>query len=123
MTNEQNDRIVILGEGSLEQLMKAMNVLLQMTPNDENGNGVISVANVEEWRKQLREQMSVENIDTDALQRLSTPSKVVSIGVKNDRIVLNVDKPDTADDKAHIEDYIAFFKWILSDDKIGRAHV
>ena len=116
MNNMYSDAEII-GTGTMVQLTNALNVLLAMSPYNEDGDAVFNDADLTAWRQIMKDKMLEENIDIETLLNLSTPSKVVSIGVTEHKILLSIgteeDRPE--EDGAHLVDYIAFFKWILSE--------
>lgn len=108
--------IALLGEGTLKQLGEALDALLMNLPAHEPEANTASLA---EWSQHIQEEFPNASIAKEALQRLKSASKVVSIYVKDWKIFLSIDSPSDSEE-LDTDNYIAIFKWILTDAAEGR---
>lgn len=113
----RNSDAEIVSAGTMGELTKALNLLLAMSPYNDDGDPVFNDACLTSWRQQMKERMLENHIDIESLQRLPTPSKVYSIGITEHKIILSIetDEDRQEDDGARLVDYIALFKWIVTD--------
>lgn len=108
--------IALLGEGTMKQLGEALDALVMNLPAKE---AEATAANLAEWSRHIQEEFANASIDKEALQRLKSASRVVSIYVKDWKILLSIDTPGDSEEPS-TDNYIAVFKWILTDAAEGQ---
>lgn len=111
----EHDNIPVLGKGSMDQLYSVLNVLLMMAQAPDGKSFNFAGADIDAWQYQVREQMTATHIDVDALQYLTTPSRTVYVGLKDESVYLNIVNPYENIEDICIDDYISLYRWILTE--------